>query len=472
MITILFVSADPSNLGRLRLDKEVREIKQSLRDSKLTHRFRLELSQATRPRDFIQAMIDHNPDIVHFSGHGSDGALWLENDAGEACPASASALSLMFKRFRKRTGCVILNACSSRRQAKAIAPYAYHVIGTKREISDDAAIGFSAGFYQGLGSGDDVPDALDLGRASMEMCDSSSHGMMVLTKGSGGKPLDLRFASHLPIVIGMGCTEDAFRSMMRDALRAMKQYDFSEDLYRDYDLSREGYSIHKEEWLLADPSEWRQFAKQGTSLVDGLNRKVAGPKVYHFFIRAPICFGIGFGACLGTKHEAIIHHYQPGPSDHVYFPVINASISGAPDHGAHIVRLPTGTEPLRGSVNAGPRLNGKVYVSLAFAPSQPTGVNELAAGAGARLVQIRSSSGGNIPLTADWLHVARDLNAVLRKLIPQASEMHLFPSMPVALGFAVGMGLDTRHPVVVHQWYSPDVGYREVFRLNELGPPG
>jgi hypothetical protein len=46
--------------------------------------------------------------------------------------------------------CVILNACYSETQAKAIAQYVPYVIGIKNEIGDKAAIAFSVGFYKAL----------------------------------------------------------------------------------------------------------------------------------------------------------------------------------------------------------------------------------------------------------------------------------------------------------------------------------
>jgi len=130
-------------------------------------------------------MIDFQPDIVHFSGHGGKGELWLEDDSGIHRPASAKGLAMMFKRFEKTTSCVVLNACSSKVQAEAISPYSHHVISTKKDIPDEAAIAFSTGFYKGLGSGDDVPEAFDLGRAAMELVQSGSGRIVLLAEGNG-----------------------------------------------------------------------------------------------------------------------------------------------------------------------------------------------------------------------------------------------------------------------------------------------
>jgi len=191
MIKILFLSAEPSDAPHLRIPKELREIREALQKNRLNDQFTIKESLSTRPKDFIQAMIDFEPDIVHFSGHGSTaGELCLEDDTGKSRPAPANALGKLFKQFRDKTSCVVLNACSTKIQVRAIADHCYHVIGTRIGISDDAAIGFSLGFYRGLGSGKDVQEAFELGCAAMEMSDTESEDVMFLTKGDGGRPLN------------------------------------------------------------------------------------------------------------------------------------------------------------------------------------------------------------------------------------------------------------------------------------------
>ena len=86
VISILFLAADPTDASHLRLSEEFREIQESLKIAKLRDRFRLELPQlSVRPKDITQALLDVQPQIVHFSGHGtSKGALCFENQIGQA----------------------------------------------------------------------------------------------------------------------------------------------------------------------------------------------------------------------------------------------------------------------------------------------------------------------------------------------------------------------------------------------------
>jgi len=55
--------------------------------------------------------------------------------------------------FSDKVECVVLNACYSEVQAKAISEYIPFVIGMKKAIGDSAAIEFAVAFYDALGAG-------------------------------------------------------------------------------------------------------------------------------------------------------------------------------------------------------------------------------------------------------------------------------------------------------------------------------
>jgi len=163
--TILVLTSSPTNEGRLRLDKEVREIEEGLRRSQYRDRFVLQQRWAVRPDDLRRALLDFKPQIVHFSGHGEgvDGLL-VENDAGLAQHLPTEALANLFKRSVDRgLECVVLNACYSEVQANAIAKHIDFVVGMNSEIGDDAAIKFAVGFYDELGAGYSYEDAYNGG---------------------------------------------------------------------------------------------------------------------------------------------------------------------------------------------------------------------------------------------------------------------------------------------------------------------
>lgn len=163
--TILILAANPKNTSRLRLEEEIREIDEGLRRANKREQFKLEMKLAVRQRDFYRAILDTQPQIVHFCGHGAgeDGII-LEDETGTTVFLEADTLASLFKLFaRKGVECVVLNACYSEVQAEAIHQHINHVIGMNRAIGDKAAINFTVAFYDSLAAGEDVEFAFDLG---------------------------------------------------------------------------------------------------------------------------------------------------------------------------------------------------------------------------------------------------------------------------------------------------------------------
>jgi hypothetical protein len=164
MISILFLAADPTDISRLRLGEEAREIQEKLQLSRERDNFLLHQRLSVRPVDISQALLDINPQIVHFSGHGTEfGALCVENSAGHVHPVDSDTLGELFSNFASHVNCVILNACFSSVQASSISKHIPYVIGMNKAIGDKAAIAFSIGFYQSLGAGRTIEDSYRLG---------------------------------------------------------------------------------------------------------------------------------------------------------------------------------------------------------------------------------------------------------------------------------------------------------------------
>ncbi|MEC4814335.1 MAG: hypothetical protein SAK29_13820 [Scytonema sp. PMC 1069.18] len=68
---ILLLSANPQGTSQLHLEREIREIKEGLRRSRRRDRYLIDTAEAVRYRDIHRAILDYEPQIVHFSGHGS-----------------------------------------------------------------------------------------------------------------------------------------------------------------------------------------------------------------------------------------------------------------------------------------------------------------------------------------------------------------------------------------------------------------
>lgn len=108
--TILILAANLQGTTPLRLDQEVREIDAGLQRAKQREQFVLEQKWAVRPRDIQRAMLDINPQIIHFSGHGTgDEGLVFEDETGSAKLVDGEALAGLFNLFADQVECIVLN---------------------------------------------------------------------------------------------------------------------------------------------------------------------------------------------------------------------------------------------------------------------------------------------------------------------------------------------------------------------------
>jgi len=167
---VLFVSSDPSDAARLGIQIELRKIQEELQRSIGRDGFAFEFCPATRTIDLSRELLQKRPAFLHFSGHGMrKGAICLQDDAGQTVPVSAAKLGSILAPIKLGLRCVLLNACYTHApaQADAILEHVPYVIGMSDSISDAAAIAYSAGFYQAIFHGVEIPAAHDLGCAQV-----------------------------------------------------------------------------------------------------------------------------------------------------------------------------------------------------------------------------------------------------------------------------------------------------------------
>jgi len=175
----------------------------------------LELPQLSiRPADISQALLDTEPQIVHFSGHGaSNGALCFENQSGQIQFVEPDALAALFEQFTNQVNCVLLNACYSEIQAKAIAEHIEYVIGMNQAIGDKAAIAFAIGFYQALGAGRTIDEAYKLGCIQIRLQGISEHLTPVLFRGSKSQG---DISSIIEVIEKIDLSDEVLETLSRD----------------------------------------------------------------------------------------------------------------------------------------------------------------------------------------------------------------------------------------------------------------
>ncbi len=197
---ILFFGANPSNTGKLNLEKEYAKIAQQLEAEGARNRLELKSEFYTDLKSFQEKINNSRPNIIHFSGHGSDsngeletfsrgilmpierkntGLIFHESGYGDAVLISDDTLDYNFKTFievdKIPIEVIVLNACYSTNQAMVLSKRVKYVVGVNNSIADEASIDFSAGFYYGLAEGKPVESAFrdGTGRAMPKMTDKN-----------------------------------------------------------------------------------------------------------------------------------------------------------------------------------------------------------------------------------------------------------------------------------------------------------
>ncbi len=103
-IKVLFLAANPADTARLQLDEELRAIFAALREGDRSL-FEVAVAPALRASELPTTILRENPDIIHYSGHGSQGEILLAADAASLAPVGAEELGRIFKTFANRTRC-------------------------------------------------------------------------------------------------------------------------------------------------------------------------------------------------------------------------------------------------------------------------------------------------------------------------------------------------------------------------------
>jgi len=162
-VRVLLVFANPKGTTKLRLDEEERAIREAIRLSKARDLITLKALPASTVDDLRRELLDEEPDIIHFSGHGGPGAIVLETAVGSKQGTTIIALADLLRRY-PRVKCALLNSCYSMSEITPVAPF---TVGMETSVTDQAAIEFARGFYDAVGAGRGFSDAVEEGKSNV-----------------------------------------------------------------------------------------------------------------------------------------------------------------------------------------------------------------------------------------------------------------------------------------------------------------
>jgi NTP pyrophosphatase (non-canonical NTP hydrolase) len=161
-IRILFASSNPKDSTPLRLQEEERAIREAIKLARHRDNIFLETLPASTLDDLRRALLEMSFDIVHFSGHGAADSAMFEGGASDIDISISTLIDEISRGSQVK--CLVLNACSSLEGYKSPG-LKFYVVGMSSEVNDLSAIEFSRGFYDAVGAGKSIPEAIDEGRS-------------------------------------------------------------------------------------------------------------------------------------------------------------------------------------------------------------------------------------------------------------------------------------------------------------------
>lgn len=172
---VLFIAANPDQESKkaLALDKEFRAIKEAFaRKNVPVH---IEPLLAASVDDVRRALMEEQFDFIHFSGHADQDGIALIGETGSEVTLSYDVLSKMIK-SQHNLESVLLNGCHTGEGAEQIpSPL---IVGILDEIDDEAALAFSAGFYEAVAAQHSADSAFEQGAIAVASKQLSPHAIV------------------------------------------------------------------------------------------------------------------------------------------------------------------------------------------------------------------------------------------------------------------------------------------------------
>ncbi len=160
-LRVLFLASDPfRERAAPRLEEEVRAVEGAIGGGAGVE---LVPCFAPRTRDLQDALLRHDPRIVHFAGHGDDGGVvYLADAHGRRGVVAKEALAKLFGILSEWIRVVIVNGSDTLPVVEALGEVVDYAIGMDAPLGDASATEFAGAFYRALGTGMPVPASFDL----------------------------------------------------------------------------------------------------------------------------------------------------------------------------------------------------------------------------------------------------------------------------------------------------------------------
>jgi hypothetical protein len=191
-LRILMLAA--SSEGDLRVGREQKRIRAAVQSALHRDLVELDVRPSATANDLLDGITGFRPHVVHFSGHGDDDLVVLEDELDTHHPGvvvSAEAFAHAIAATDTPPLLVVLNSCNSAAQAPLlvgqVAPF---VVGMPGTIEDGDAITYATAFYAAVANGQSILSAHYSGRAALEMAGLREPDLPTLNSAPDADPAE------------------------------------------------------------------------------------------------------------------------------------------------------------------------------------------------------------------------------------------------------------------------------------------
>jgi len=183
MIRILVLASEPKDKDPLRLEDEIRRIRDASRCRGLEELDFVPI-QGAQFDDLVTELIQRDFNVVHFAGHEGH----MEGDAHQSASVSNNTLVEAFRVMaaRRRIDLVLFNVCRSAELADEVKSYVGCSIGYPHDIANGLAIIYTDRFYSALAAGWSIHEAHAIARLPLMHAGLSEADLPVLFERSPG----------------------------------------------------------------------------------------------------------------------------------------------------------------------------------------------------------------------------------------------------------------------------------------------
>ncbi len=191
-IKVLMMGAAPKDAEALRLGKQASRLKEELRSLRApSFDLRIEPAWAVSPRQILTEILNEQPKVLHFNGHGEPGRLFFESEDGTSASVEGDVVA-QFLDGKSFLDCVLLSACFSNVIAPLFAKHVNYVIACEGEVDDEASLEFTVAFYVSLAHLGDYErafnDAVNQVKAIPELKDEAPKFMRIADGSKASEP--------------------------------------------------------------------------------------------------------------------------------------------------------------------------------------------------------------------------------------------------------------------------------------------